>query len=220
MRILYVEDDVVLAEAVAHLLKKAGIAADHADGGAAGLRLAEQNTYDCVVLDIMLPEMSGIEILEALRRKNITTPVIILSALSEVEDKIKALNLGADDYLAKPFKTAELIARIKAITRRPPALTSKILSFADLKFNPEDRTLNSLALTSKESAIVELLLKNPNRIHSKTAIMNYAWGSDTAPTENYVEVYMGFVRTKLKELKSRTRIQTIRNLGYKIVDEK
>ena len=142
MRILYVEDEKYLADAVTHLLKKSDIAVDWIDNGRTGLDLALNNTYDCLVLDIMLPELSGVDILRSVRQHKLTMPIIMLSALSEVDDKVNSLELGADDYLAKPFKTAELIARIKALARRPPLQLEQTLSFADLKYDPNNRTLN------------------------------------------------------------------------------
>ena len=122
MRVLYVEEEQFLADAVKYNLEKQGIDVDHAADGEEGLDMAVSGIYDCMILDIMLPKLSGIEILERVRKKGISTPVIMLSALSEVEDKVRGLNSGADDYLAKPFKTAELVARINALLRRPAAV--------------------------------------------------------------------------------------------------
>ena len=216
MRILYVEDEKFLAEAVIHLLKKNKIMVDYAADGNEGLELALKPNYDCVVLDIMLPHMSGLEILEAMRRHNVTTPVIMLSALNEVEDKIKGLELGADDYLAKPFKTAELIARINAVTRRPQLKEQKMLEFGDLKYDKTNRTLNDIAITDKEAAIFEMLIENPNLTVTKQQILAHVWGADAEFDDNYVEVYISYLRKKIKELGSKVSIKTIRGLGYKI----
>ena len=216
MRILYVEDEKFLAEAVIHLLKKNKIMIDYAADGNEGLELALKPNYDCVVLDIMLPHMSGLEILEAMRRHNVTTPVIMLSALNEVEDKIKGLELGADDYLAKPFKTAELIARINAVTRRPQLKEQKMLEFGDLKYDKTNRTLNDIAITDKEAAIFEMLIENPNLTVTKQQILAHVWGADAEFDDNYVEVYISYLRKKIKELGSKVSIKTIRGLGYKI----
>lgn len=216
MRILYVEDEKFLADAVIHLLKKADIDVDWTGDGAEGLRLAMQPTYDCIVLDIMLPNMSGLEILESIRKKNIPTPVIILSALGEVEDKISGLDKGADDYLAKPFKTAELIARIKALSRRPRQMSKNIITFADLSYDVSARTLNGILLTEKESSIFEMLIKNPGKIERKENLLAHVWGSEASTDDNYVEVYISYLRRKLKDLGSTTTIKTIRNLGYKL----
>ena len=216
MRILYVEDEKYLAEAVIHLLKKEKIMADLAEDGEEGLRLALKPNYDAVVLDIMLPKMSGLEILQAMRARGVKTPVIMLSAINEVEDKVKGLTLGADDYLAKPFKTAELIARINAICRRPALSTATILECQDLTYDVSNRTLNGVALTDKEAEILTMLMKNPDVAVTKQQILARVWGADAELDENYVEVYISYLRKKLKELGSKVTIKTIRGLGYKL----
>lgn len=218
MRILYVEDEKFLAEAVIHLLKKQKIMVDLAIDGEEGLELALKPDYDCIVLDIMLPKMSGLDILKTIRNRNIKTPVIMLSALNEVEDKIKGLDMGADDYLAKPFKTNELVARIHALVRRPPLKKNEILKFADLEFNQTNRTLNDTSLTDKEAAILEILMKNAGRVITKAQILAYVWGNDAGQDDNYVEVYMSYLRKKLKIIGSKVKIKAIRNLGYKLED--
>ena len=219
MRILYVEDEKFLAEAVIHLLKKEKIAVDYAEDGEEGLKLALKPNYDCIVLDIMLPKLSGLEILKTIRTRGVKTPVIMLSALGEVEDKVKGLELGADDYLAKPFKTAELIARINAVCRRPALNEQKTLVYEDLNFDVTNRTLNGLTLTDKEAEILTMLMKAPEQTITKTQILAHVWGADSEFDENYVEVYMSYLRKKLKEVKSKTSIKTIRGLGYKICSE-
>lgn len=219
MRILYVEDEKFLAEAVIHLLKKEKINVDHAADGEEGLDLALKPNYDVVVLDIMLPKLSGLDILKTMRGRGIKTPVIMLSALNEVEDKIRGLDYGADDYLAKPFKTSELIARLKALTRRPALKDNKVLSFEDLKLDLTNRTLNDLNLTDKEAEIFEMLIKNPGSVVTKEQILAHVWGSESEFEDNYVEVYISYLRKKIKALKSRVMIKTIRNLGYKLCSQ-
>ena len=219
MRILYVEDEKFLAEAVIHVLKNHKIMVDWASDGNEGLDLALKPNYDVIVLDIMLPGLSGLEILATIRNRNIKTPVIILSALNEVEDKIKGLETGADDYLAKPFKTAELIARLNALTRRPPITEIKFLDFGDLKLNTADRTLNGLELTDKESEILTMLMKSSNLAVTKSQILAHVWGADSEHDENYVEVYMSYLRKKIKRLSSKVKIKTVRGLGYKLMEE-
>lgn len=219
MRILYVEDEEFLAEAVIHMLKKEKIMVDWAADGNEGLELALKPNYDAIVLDIMLPHMSGLEILKTIRSRNIKTPVIMLSALGEVEDKIKGLDSGADDYLAKPFKTAELIARLNALSRRQPMNELLVLKFSDLTFDKTNRTLNSEALTDKEAEILTMLMKNPSQTVTKSQILAHVWGNDSEHDENYVEVYMSYLRKKLKTLSSKVKIKTIRGLGYKLVEE-
>lgn len=220
MRILYVEDEERLASAVIYMLKKEHIAVDWTGDGEEGLAMALKGGYDCVVLDIMLPHMSGTEILQTARKRGVTTPILMLSALAEVEDKVRELESGADDYLAKPFKTAELIARIKALTRRPPLQAEEILHFADLKFDIKNRTLNELVLTGKEADLFEPLIRNPEKIQHKEQLLARAWGNEVVSSDNYVEVYMSYLRKKLEQLKSKATIKTVRNLGYKLVEQK
>lgn len=219
MRILYVEDEKFLAEAVIHLLKKNKIMVDWVADGNEGLDSALKPNYDCIVLDIMLPGLSGLEILETIRKRGVKTPVIMLSALNEVEDKIKGLDTGADDYLAKPFKTAELIARINALTRRPPMAELKTLEFGDLKYDVSNRTLNGVLLTETEAEILTMLMKNIGQTITKAQILAHVWGDDSERDENYVEVYMSYLRKKLNKIKSKVKIKTIRGLGYKLVEE-
>lgn len=216
MRILYVEDEKYLADAVVHLLNKAEIDVDWVANGEDGLKLALKPVYDAIVLDIMLPKLSGLEILETIRKKDVNTPVIMLSALSQVEDKIKGLECGADDYLSKPFKTAELIARLKAITRRPPDLKTKTLKYEDLEYNTVERVLNGLNLTEKEAGILEILMENPEKVQKKEHILARVWGQEADRDDNYVEVYVSYLRKKLKDLGSKAEIKTIRSLGYKL----
>ena len=216
MRILYVEDEKYLAEAVIHLLKKEKINVDWAADGEEGLELALKPNYDVIVLDIMLPKLSGLDILQTVRGRGIKTPIIMLSALNEVEDKIKGLDYGADDYLAKPFKTAELIARLRALVRRPALAEVEKLEYEDLKLDLTNRTLNRIELTDKEAGIMEMLMRTPGSAITKEQILAHVWGLDSEFEENYVEVYVSYLRKKLKNLKSKVQIKTIRNLGYKL----
>ena len=218
MRVLYIEDEKFLAEAVIHLLKKDKINVDWSSDGEEGLTLALKPNYDCIVLDIMLPKLSGLEILTTIRSRGIKTPVIMLSALNEVEDKIKGLEKGADDYLAKPFKTAELIARINALTRRPPLADKKTVEFGDLCYDATNRTLNDEALTDKEAEILSMLLETPNSTVAKAQILAHVWGADSEFDENYVEVYISYLRRKIKAVSKNVKIKTIRGLGYKLTD--
>ena len=215
MRILYVEDEKFLAEAVIHLLKKEKIMVTYAEDGEEGLELALKPNYNVIVLDIMLPHISGLEILETIRKRGIKTPVIMLSALNEVEDKVRGLEYGADDYLAKPFKTAELVARLKALVRRPPIAETKSLEFGDLKLDLNNRTLNGVELTDKEAGIFEMLMKNPESAITKEQILAHVWGEEFE--DNYVEVYISYLRKKLEKIKSKVKIKTIRGLGYKLI---
>ena len=219
MRILYVEDEKFLADAVIHVLDKNGIAVEWAADGEQGLELALKPIYDAIVLDIMLPKLSGFDILRRVREKGIKTPIIMLSALSQAEDKIRGLDYGADDYLAKPFKTAELVARLRALARRPVLQDDKLLCFGDLYYDLENRTLNDLPMTEKEALLMETLLRHPDRTQNKDYLLHHIWGSDNFGDSNYVEVYISYLRKKLAKLKSSVEIKTIRNLGYRLVNK-
>ena len=219
MRILYVEDATFLAEAVKHNLEKQGITVDLVSDGEAGLENAMSDIYDCVVLDIMLPKLSGTDILKRMREKNVQTPVIMLSALSKVETKISHLDHGADDYLAKPFKTAELVARIKALVRRPKIIDNKDVTYGDLVLDKTNATLNGQQLTAKEIEIISELMKTPDVLVSKEYLLAKVWGEDGLGEDNYVESYMSRIRKLLKSVHSKTRIVTIRGLGYKLTSK-
>lgn len=219
MRVLYVEDATFLAEAVKHNLEKQGISVDLANNGEDGLENAMSDIYDCVVLDIMLPKISGTDILKRMREKNVQTPVIMLSALSEVETKISHLDHGADDYLAKPFKTAELVARIKALVRRPKTIDISDISYGDLVLDKTNATLNGEQLTAKEVEIVAEFMKSPETLISKEHLLAKVWGEDGFGEDNYVESYMSRIRKLLKKIHSKARIVTIRGLGYKLTSK-
>ena len=219
MRVLYVEDATFLAEAVKHNLEKQGITVDLANNGEDGLENAVSDIYDCVVLDIMLPKLSGTDILKRMREKNVHTPVIMLSALSEVETKISHLDHGADDYLAKPFKTAELVARIKALIRRPKTIDTSNITYGDLILDKTNATLNGEQLTAKEIEIIAELIKSPEVLISKEHLLAKVWGEVGLGEDNYVESYMSRIRKLLKKIHSKTRIVTIRGLGYKLTSK-
>ncbi len=218
MRVLYVEDEKFLADAVKHNLEKQGIDVDHAADGEEGLNMAVSGIYDCMILDIMLPKLSGIEILERVREKKIDTPIIMLSALSEVEDKVRGLNCGADDYLAKPFKTAELVARINALLRRPAAVKDETAKYGDLIYNESEKTLNGVALTAKEAGIISELIKAEGKLIPKEFLLSKIWGGEAYGEDNYIEVYMSRLRKTMKKLGVKTQIKTSRGLGYKLVE--
>lgn len=184
--------------------------------GKEGLKLARRKIYDVVILDVMLPKMSGLEILAKLRADKINTPVIILSALAEVEDKVQGLDLGADDYLPKPFKTAELLARLNALVRRPPEIRSDKLQYADLVYDFGEKELNGVRLTEKEAKIMEMLLKSPEKIVNRDYLRAHVWGLGIDNDGNSLEVYISRLRKKLTEMGSAARIVSIRNMGYKI----
>ncbi|MDO5480741.1 MAG: response regulator transcription factor [Candidatus Saccharibacteria bacterium] len=217
MRILYVEDEKYLADAVVHMLKKDGLDVDWVADGEEGLELAMKPIYDAIILDVMLPKMSGFDILRKIREQKVKTPVIMLSALGQAEDKIRGLDYGADDYLAKPFKTAELIARLHALARRPALQDENILTFGDLSYDKSNRTLNGLSLTATEATLLESLLSNPDRPKSKEYLLAHIWGNEKDGVDNYVEVYISYLRKKIEKVSDSVQIKTIRSLGYKLI---
>ena len=219
MRVLYVEDATFLAEAVKHNIEKQGISVDLVNNGEDGLENAMSDIYDCVVLDIMLPKLSGTDILKRMREKNVQTPVIMLSALSEIETKVAHLDHGADDYLAKPFKTAELVARIKALVRRPKTIDISDITYSDLVLDKTNATLNGEQLTAKEIDIIAEFMKSPEILISKEHLLAKVWGEDGLGEDNYIESYMSRIRKLLKKIHSKARIITIRGLGYKLTSK-
>ncbi|HHW23351.1 MAG TPA: response regulator transcription factor [Clostridiaceae bacterium] len=219
MRLLMVEDEKYMAEAVAQVLKKNNYSVDLAYNGEDGLDCGLSGIYDIIILDIMLPKMDGISILKELRRNGIETPVILLTARGEVEDKVRGLDSGADDYLAKPFHTDELLARLRALARRKTELINDgILKFGDIKLNPYTLLLVSgnkeAELTLKESQLLELLIKRNGIIVSKENIIEKLWGYDTDAEDNRVEIHVSLLRKKLALVDSDVYIHTVRGAGY------
>ena len=219
MRILIVEDQVNLAEALAQILRKNNFTVDTANDGETGLDNALSGIYDLIILDIMLPKLDGITILKNLRRENIATPIIMLTAKGEISDKVIGLDSGADDYLAKPFATEELLARIRAMSRRKgEIIADNGLGFEDIELNTSTLKLTrgerEVKLTLKESEILEYLILRKNISTSKEVIIEKLWGYDAEVEHNHVEVYISFLRKKLTFLASRVVINTIRGVGY------
>lgn len=224
MRILLVEDEKYMAQALEEILQKNNYSVDLAYDGEYGLDCALSGIYDVIVLDIMLPRMNGLEVLKALRNERDCTPVLLLSAKSETQDKVKGLDSGADDYLAKPFKTEELLARLRALTRRKETIAfHNALIYNDIELNPNSLVLHcgkrEFKLTLKESQILELLIGMKELFISKNSIIEKVWGFDGEAEDSHVEVYISFLRKKLKSLKSTTVIKTIRGVGYSLQKE-
>lgn len=224
MRILLVEDEKYMAQAIEQILRKNNYIVDLAHDGEYGLDCALSGIYDIIVLDIMLPKINGFEILKALREERITAPVLLLTAKNETEDKVKGLDLGADDYLEKPFKTEELLARLRALSRRKESMVfNNLLTFNDIELNPNTLELfcgkNTFKLTLKESQLLELLIDTQERFVTKSNIIEKVWGFEGEAEDSHVEVYVSFLRKKLKALKSTTLIKTIRGLGYSLQKE-
>ena len=219
MRILIVEDEVQLSEALGAILEKNNYIVDRVFDGESGLDYILSDIYDGAILDIMLPKLNGIEVLKKARKEGISTPIILLTAKGEVEDRIIGLDCGADDYLPKPFYVEELMARIRALTRRKGEVQSdNLLSYGDITLNIGNLALgskeNSIKLTAKESGVLELLINRKDMISNKDDIISKLWGYESEAEHNNVEVYVSFLRRKLSYLKSKVAIKAIRNLGY------
>lgn len=220
MRVLVVEDEVRLADALVQILAKNKITADAVYDGADGLDNALTGIYDVIVLDIMLPKMDGIEVLRNIRKNNISSSVLLLTAKDDVSDKVKGLDSGADDYLTKPFATEELLARIRALGRRntTDVVCDDRISFEDISLNLSTYELecggNSVKLGLKEFSIAELLIRNGTKIVTKESMLLKVWGYDSDAEYNNVEVYISFLRKKLSFIKSKTTVKTVRGVGY------
>lgn len=220
MRILIIEDEMALAEALTEILKQNGYPADSTPNGTDGLAYIRTGAYDLILLDIMLPGIDGLTILKTIRREKITTPVILLTARSELSDIVTGLDAGSDDYLPKPFSTTELLARIRAVTRRGSQYTEDTCDYADLSLNRHSMELvcrqNSIRLGLKEFQLMELFLRNPRQILPKELILNKIWGLDADVDYNNVEVYVSFLRQKLLALHTCVSIKTSRGIGYSL----
>lgn len=219
MRILIVEDEVQLSEALGAILEKNNYTVDRVFDGEDGLDYVLSDIYDVIILDIMLPKMNGLEVLKEARKEGIDTPIILLTAKGEVSDRVTGLDCGADDYLPKPFYTEELLARIRALSRRKgEVISDNSLVFHDISLNIGNLELscgeNRIKLTAKESGLLELLINRQGIITNKDDIITKLWGYDSEAEHNNVEVYVSFIRRKLTYLKSKVIIKAIRNLGY------
>ena len=218
MKILLVDDEIQLTSALKVILAKNNYSVDCANDGETGLDMALTGIYDVIVLDVMMPKLSGFEVVKELRKNKTSTPIIMLSAKGESTDKIEGLNLGADDYLSKPFNTNELIARINALTRRKAEFTGDNLTFGDLTLDRSSLKLScnnhSIVLGKKEFQILEMLILNKNRILDKEKFIEKIWGFDTEAEYNAIEVYISFLRKKLVAIGSNTEIKSVRGIGY------
>ncbi|RDY28489.1 DNA-binding response regulator [Romboutsia weinsteinii] len=221
MRLLLVEDEKQLSEALQQILIKNNYTVDAVFNGEDGLNYGLTNVYDVIVLDIMLPKLSGIQALKMLRNKKISTPVILLTAKDSVEDRVLGLDCGADDYLPKPFSPEELLARLRAITRRNGDLINEnILEFSDIRLNLSTYEVevndNSITLTLKEFDILKYFMQRPKIVVSKDDLIMKLWGFDSDIEHNNIEVYISFLRKKLAYIESNAKITTIRRVGYRL----
>lgn len=221
MKVLLVEDEKQLAEALMQILNKNKYMVDGVYNGEDGLDYALTGIYDVIILDIMLPKLNGLEILKKIREENISTPVILLTAKGEVSDKVKGLDCGADDYLPKPFSTDELLARLRALTRRKgEVINDDTLSFGDFSLNLSTYILEgnngNVRLTLKEVEILKYFLLRPGRVVSKEDLIIKIWGYESEAENNNIEVYISFLRKKLQYIGAEAKISTIRGVGYKL----
>ena len=218
MRLLLAEDEKELSKALCAILKHNNYSVDAVFNGQDALDYGLCENYDGIILDIMMPKMNGLDVLKELREKGISTPVLMLTAKAEVEDRILGLDLGADDYLTKPFSMGELLARIRAITRRKSEFSPNILTSGNLSLNRETFELSagdtSLRLGNKEFQMMEMLMSNPGRLISTEQFMERIWGYETDAEINVVWVYISYLRKKLTTLGANLEIKAVRGVGY------
>lgn len=218
MRILVVEDDPKLGAVLRQGLKEQGFGVDLAADGASGLRLVLSTEYDAIVLDVLLPGQSGFDVLCDLRKRGRAVPVLMLTARSSVEERVRGLDLGADDYLAKPFDFQELLARLRAITRRPPVPPMTTLRVADLVLDPARREVERagrrIELTAKEFALLAYLMRKKDSVVTRGMILDHVWDMEYDGGSNLVEVYINYLRRKVDRDYDLKLIQTVRGAGY------
>ena len=218
MRLLLAEDEKELSKALCAILKHNNYSVDAVFNGQDALDYGLCENYDGIILDIMMPKMNGLDVLKELREKGISTPVLMLTAKAEVEDRIFGLDLGADDYLTKPFSMGELLARIRAITRRKSEFSPNLLTSGNLSLNRETFELsvgsNSMRLGNKEFQMMEMLMSNPGRLISTEQFMERIWGYETEAEINVVWVYISYLRKKLTTLGAELEIKAVRGVGY------
>ena len=222
MRILLIEDEKRMAQALCEILRLEKYDVDHYDNGPDGLSAIESNIYDVVILDVMLPEMNGYEVAKKTRLAGISTPILMLTAKAELDDKVTGLDSGADDYLTKPFMTKELLARIRALCRRSLGATDSLLSFGDITLDTATLILSctangqSVRLSEKEYRILEYLIANGGQILTREQLAVKIWGFESDAEYNNVEVYMSFTRKKLAFVEAKTEIKAVRGVGYEL----
>ncbi len=223
MYVLVVEDERRLTQLIRKVLEEEGHTVDVALDGEEGLHMATEGTHDVIVLDVMLPRMDGMEVCETLRRNRIDTPVLLLTALDSVDDRVRGLDAGADDYLPKPFAFQELLARIRALgRRRVHARDPQELQVADLKLDLRRRRAQrngaAIELSPKEFSLLEFLMRNEGRVVTRTQILDHLWGYDFATDSNLVDVYVAYLRRKVDKGAKTSLIRTVRGVGYALGD--
>lgn len=220
MRVLVVEDEPLILNAICKILQDEGYETDAVENGSDAVYYIKEESYDLVILDIMLPGMDGISVLQRVRQSKINTPILMLTAKNTVAYKVCGLNTGADDYMTKPFDAAELLARVGALTRRKGAIVMNDLDYGDLRLDLNTAMLHrgdqSMQLTKREFEVLKILFQNPGITVTKESLIIHVWGSDSDTTENNVEAYISFLRKKMKYLSSHVRIKNIQGLGYRL----
>lgn len=220
MNVLVVEDERNLADAIVRIVSDAGFNCEAVYDGNAGLTSAESGLYDAVIMDVMLPGMDGIQIVRELRHQGNSIPVLMLTARTSTSDKVEGLDAGADDYMTKPFEAAELLARLRALTRRQGDVVIDTVTFADLTLDLETHDLScdgrEVHLSGKEFEVLKMLMSSNARVVSKQDLLTRVWGADADASENSVEAYISFLRKKLTHVHSKVQITTLRMLGYRL----
>ena len=223
MRILVVEDEAKVGSFIRRALEEESYAVDLCADGLSGLDLARDSSYDLIILDVMLPGMSGVQILETLRKEKLKTPVLIVTAKAQVDQRVKGLDAGADDYLTKPFAIEELLARVRVLLRRGTGEGMGLLQIEDLILNPATREVTRggqrIELTSKEYALLEYFMRNAGRVLTRPVIAEHVWNLDFDTFTNVIDVYVNYLRNKIDRGRERKLIHTIRGSGYVLKGE-
>jgi heavy metal response regulator len=218
MRLLVVEDERKVVSFIKKGLEEEGYAVDQASDGETGLMMGLDGVHDLIILDVNLPRMDGLSVLQTLRKKKITTPVLLLTVRAAIEDKVLGLDAGADDYLTKPFAFQELLARVRALLRRKAEAEPPLLQVADLKLDPARRLVSrgesKVELTAKEFALLDYFMRNPGRVLTRTMIAEHVWDYDFDPMTNVIDVYVNYLRKKIDAGREPKLIHTVRGVGY------
>ncbi|MCH9715100.1 MAG: response regulator transcription factor [Cyanobacteria bacterium] len=218
MRVLLAEDDIGITMFIQQGLAEAGFATDVAANGREAIEYADAADYDLILLDVMLPLLDGISVLKMLRQRGLQTPVLLLTALDTVNDRVLGLDAGADDYLTKPFDFSELLARMRALLRRPPLQTDVLLQVGDLVMDTAQRLVKRagrlIELSPREYSLLEYLMRNPNCVLSRTQIAQHVWSFDFYGDFKVIDVYIGYLRRKIDKNEATSLIQTARGVGY------
>ena len=218
MRLLVVEDEKKVASFIKKGLEEEGYAVDQAADGETGLMMGLDGVHDLIILDVNLPRMDGLSVLQELRQRKVATPVLLLTVRAAIEDKVIGLDTGADDYLTKPFAFQELLARVRALLRRRADAESPLLQVADLTLDPATRLVSrgdeKVELTAKEFALLDYFMRNPERVLTRTMIAEHVWDYDFDPMTNVIDVYVNYLRKKIDAGREPKLIHTVRGVGY------